>query len=88
MKPRHAAALALVCWYLMVPPINGQELPIAQWNHISSFDTADKCEMERVKLRDSYKNGAPPHNLTREQAINLIIESECLGTDDPRLKGN
>jgi hypothetical protein len=21
MKPRHVAALALVCWYLMVPPV-------------------------------------------------------------------
>lgn len=26
MKPRHAAALALVGWYLMVPPYNGNDL--------------------------------------------------------------
>jgi hypothetical protein len=37
MKPRHAAALALVGWYLMVPPYNDNDLkpqtgvPLYEW---------------------------------------------------------
>jgi hypothetical protein len=37
MKPRHAAALVLVSWYLMVPPLVDEpykvntEAPLASW---------------------------------------------------------
>src|SRR5258707_542280 len=55
----HAAALALVGWYLMVPPHihrNGQVLvgversaAIREWEISNSFDTAADCEEERWK---------------------------------------
>ena len=61
MKPRPAAALALVGWYLMAPPIrwgmlsSGQEgfklassLPLSAWNHVGSFDSAQQCETFRL----------------------------------------
>jgi hypothetical protein len=59
MKLRHTAALALVGWYLMTPPITLKGLadpkatlidgsaPISQWSQESSFDSAEKCEQER-----------------------------------------
>jgi len=31
MKPRHAAALALFSWYLMVPPPDNLKAPISAW---------------------------------------------------------
>jgi hypothetical protein len=37
MNPGHAAAFALVGWYLMVPPESGSKLPISQWDHFWRF---------------------------------------------------
>jgi hypothetical protein len=39
MKPRHAAALALVGWYLMTPPMYERhhidaDVPVSQWQII------------------------------------------------------
>jgi hypothetical protein len=48
MKPRHAAALALVGWYLMVPPrvYNAGNMlhieikaPLSKWERWGSFDS-------------------------------------------------
>ena len=59
MKLRHAAALALVGWYLMVPPIvvrtlgnmigmdADQSAPLSQWTIFRSYDTASSCMAER-----------------------------------------
>jgi hypothetical protein len=57
MNPRHAAALALVGWYLMVPfpdapgkPPNFHA-PLSQWNQMGAFDTAAACDKERESRR-------------------------------------
>jgi len=61
MKPLHAAALALVGWYLMLPPPHteyaqsGQiidvradnEAPLSQWTIARSYDTAAQCMTEK-----------------------------------------
>ena len=54
VKTRHAAALALVGWYLMLPPTDGPGLfgvnpdaPIARWEIQTGFDTARECEHEK-----------------------------------------
>jgi hypothetical protein len=50
MKLPHAAALALMGWYLMVPPTVGPYLrldlsaPVSRWKIVQSFDTATACE--------------------------------------------
>ena len=54
MKFRHAAALALVGWYLMVPPwesCNGafsggpcNPSPLVKWRIVESYDSLSKCE--------------------------------------------
>ncbi|MGA2458365.1 MAG: hypothetical protein ABSF85_12420 [Terriglobales bacterium] len=52
MKPRHAAVLALVGWYLMVLPKSGHTFfPVpVPWNAIQkSFDTAKECEEARAR---------------------------------------
>jgi hypothetical protein len=55
-KLRHAAALALVGWYLMIPPLpttsgwfsnNSGPAPISQWKLWASFDSAMLCEAYR-----------------------------------------
>jgi hypothetical protein len=69
MKPRHAAALALVGWYLMMPPIrlgtltNGQagytiasSLPFSEWSNFGSFDSVQKCDGRRMMDIESAKH--------------------------------
>jgi hypothetical protein len=64
MNLRHAAALALVGWYLMYPPDYMRAGDISGWAVIgSSYDTAKKCRAARWKLlkaqkkRDADPNG-------------------------------
>jgi hypothetical protein len=88
MKLRHAAALALVGWYLMVgfspfpPKVTPQPLhpgetegpPIlSQWQIRRSFDSADKCEQARTELL----------RLTPSVGAADVL---CIASDDPRLK--
>ena len=78
MKLRHTAvALALLGWYLMMPPqtrfwwIGGQRsdtaAPLNRWTNQQSFDRAEKCETARL-------------------ATQVQAGAVCVATDDPRLK--
>ena len=64
MNLRHAAALALVGWYLMVPPdFTGRPhaidsaAPISRWTIVTSFNSADICKKALTELQN--KNGDP-----------------------------
>lgn len=64
MKPRHAAALASIGWYLMVPPVARRmpllletNKPLSQWETRQSFDTAEECKDAQHKIR-GYLNAA------------------------------
>jgi hypothetical protein len=65
MKPRHAAALALVGWYLLAPPIMHDPghwhpnlaAPLNQWIVAKSFDSAVQCEK---RLADDNNNAENP----------------------------
>ena len=88
MTLRHAAALALVGWYLMQPPtIRGKDgksifldhAPLSDWRHITSFDTAKDCE---AALNHIY---ALPTNMAMESGATY---NRCVASDDARLKSN
>jgi hypothetical protein len=87
MKPRHAAALALVGWYLMVPPpdVNwkldgtGPVLPVSKWTHWKSFDTAAQCEQGKLTALQDFDR-ADPH-----AADTFWRFAECIASDDPRV---
>lgn len=51
MKPRHAAALALVGWYLMAPPNKNEDTPISAWIVRRTYDSADACQAGLSKDR-------------------------------------
>ncbi len=84
MNPRHAAALALVGWYLMVPP-NGGGPVSGKWIINSSYDSAKECEKAGEKLRENTQ-----YVLRRNPDAPGIefMAATCIATDDPRLKGN
>jgi hypothetical protein len=62
MKPRRTAALALVGWYLMLPPVDiptgryVEVAPIANWRKLVEYDTFTKCENRRQDDLRSYLN--------------------------------
>jgi hypothetical protein len=104
MKPRHAAALALVGWYLMTPPVSKDgdtvmvggrpfdvSAPISEWHFQGSFDSAVACGTAQNSA-ESFK--VPPGVDPKEQkwlAKNLqsiFALGRCIATDDPRLKPN
>jgi hypothetical protein len=78
MKPRHAAALALVGWYLMVPPgsnpVTGYWKFLSQWKVIGTFDSESTCK----------KTQAASQRLPQQAHAPSI----CIASDDLRLKGN
>jgi hypothetical protein len=115
MNPRHAAALALVGWYLMTPPVASEEnwnrvmppAPLGRWTTRDSFDTSDACKKARDDLiakvdndnADEYERWldgrATSPKLLHEWAARYSLtaattdandRSQCIASDDPRLK--
>jgi hypothetical protein len=88
MKSCHAAALALVGWYLMVPPPgyppSGSE-GIRHWQILSSFDSARECEAERASVKRSAADSAAKSE-TSEPGLQSRLFAVCIATDDPGLE--
>ena len=81
---RHSAALALVGWYLMVPPREEGSsklslgVPISNWVHLDSFDSASECRQTAYRAQEQFKQDP-------ERAVQYAAWM-CIATDDPRLK--
>jgi hypothetical protein len=86
MKFRHAAALALVGWYLMMPPrdhANRQyadtSAPMSQWQQLAAYDSADKCEEAKLKFYKALvKQG-------KKERADFSQNADCVEANDPRL---
>jgi hypothetical protein len=96
MRPSHAAALALVSWYLMVPPLVNApykvdtEAPLASWKTNQTFDTAEECNQYLSSVRGKHENtaSAPLGSIkkgTRAFALQMTF-AQCVSSDDPGLK--
>ena len=92
MNLRHAAALALVGWYLMTPPLYKEganwNAPLSDWSISKSFDSAADCEQARQQLVDQgFKfNNAKTATIDQRQAGAVFMGANCVASDDPRLK--
>jgi hypothetical protein len=96
MTLRHAAALTLMGWYLMVTPAPGTKPvpPLYKWVRLYKFDSASQCEQGVEEYEHPLKagpylgcltaNGAacPPSATQPEEPP----PAKCIATDDPRLK--
>jgi hypothetical protein len=76
--------LALVGWYLLVPPLSSRNsnaveinAPLSNWHIFQSFDSVSECEALRERIRQGEK-GTPYYQ--------AILTSACIASDDPRLK--
>jgi hypothetical protein len=100
MNRRHAAALALVGWYLMVPPIykiaRGQyeldrDAPLTEWINTKGFDSADDCDEGKslnIKQTSNLLRMTFPKrgNFSTDPNWRRAFYGQCIATDDPRLK--
>jgi hypothetical protein len=90
MKLRHAAALALVGWYLITPPIGEDKTgnaipgtmnttaPLSVWLAMNTvFDSLAECKKAQRDLADFQKDDPVRHDAD--------IHGLCVKTDDPRL---
>jgi hypothetical protein len=97
MTLRHAAALAVIGWYLMMPPpywskTNPRNAPLRQWTVFGRYDTAQECSDERTKMIrvqswrffQIWRKACP--TLT-EPSLSLDFKhAQCIASDDPSLK--
>jgi len=90
----HAAALAFVGWYLMVPPYSqgdfNEHAHLSDWKIINSFDTAKECRSHQLFVSertqsDVPQHGDPPTTDKQRYAVSIAL-SACVASDDPRLK--
>lgn len=77
MKPRHAAALALMGWYLMLPPTIGRDQalvyePLSEWKLVDRFKSERGCRQMLAKLIDRLPDTA-------------IDTARCVPSNDPHL---
>src|SRR5215469_1407595 len=96
MKTRYAAALALVVWRLMIPSAGSNAIliaaPLSEWTLSSSYDSAESCESVLTALKTDAFTQAQYDCLSDRSRANLChadvatTNSECVSTDDPRLK--
>jgi len=81
--------------YLLVPPSmpldhpqRETHAPLSRWAQVEAFDSANACETFRQQLMGrAGKVPLQPH-VKRENLKTAVIDSECIATDDPRLKEN
>ena len=96
MKPRHAAALALVGWYLMTPPPPfDPSAPLSKWSRLGKpgkeeYASKEQCMAVREKLQAAFKDpgNIPPEHVTATIMVKAMAHLLCVASDDPRLKGS
>jgi hypothetical protein len=98
----HLAALALVGWYLMMPPDSARiphdvdaDVPLPRWVVITSFDTDESCEKALTDLQNSEQD---PITLDKAGKLKRLqkndaalgkarsLNAACVASDDIRLK--
>jgi hypothetical protein len=85
MTFRRAAALALVGWFLMSPPVLGvqprltfsAEAQLRKWKVVQGFDKATDCN--QALTRRIMDCGNCPF-------LEFWLAAQCIASDDPRLK--
>jgi hypothetical protein len=99
MKPRHAAALALVGWYLIAPwtsaenaweGIMGPSISEGdKWATLDTFDTGSECKRALALGQEQAIKQAkkPKPDASDPDRFYDMNNARCIATDDPRLKG-
>jgi hypothetical protein len=90
LNKNHAAALALVGWYLMTynplttpldKPLDWKP-PLSQWTTLGSYDSAAQCREGSAKLAEAYRS----QKTSDPRMAAVLMSTQCIASDDPRLK--
>ena len=85
MNIRHAAALALVGWYLMMPHRPGETgEALSKWYQSHEFDTEAECNDLLEYDRGLYVGNHSQKHAVQEQ-IRRLRYARCVDANDPRL---
>jgi hypothetical protein len=103
LNRRHLAALALVGWYLIMPPDSAKiphsvdsDVPLSRWTVVTSFDGEDSCEKALTDIQNSEqdpitldKAGKLRRYQRNDAALGKAraLNAACVASDDVRLKG-
>ena len=92
MNLRHVAALALVGWYLMVPPFSAKgvsdDRPLSNWQPVDSYGTLAECEAgKRETVQQMTQLFAEAFKIAPTPKLKALQAGKCIATDDPRLNG-
>jgi hypothetical protein len=83
----HAAALAIVGWYMMMPPtgrdypMGNVDAPLTQWKKRATvYRDQAECEhvLDRIRRNTNAKN--------KQTAVRYYKQAQCVSADDARLK--
>jgi hypothetical protein len=93
MKRSHAAALALVVWYLLYPPWSEKQqglddsLPLNRGYEVATFDSSADCEARKLKVLQEMdkqiQEPTPGKLVTTER---MRHQAKCASADDPCVK--
>jgi hypothetical protein len=95
MNLRHAGALALVGWYLMIPPTRGApaeilyHAPLSRWEVSDQYDGKVECENSLKEIvKNAQHNSDQCTNGDCAVTVAQLAGGRCMASDDPRLKNN
>jgi len=92
MKLNHAAALALVGWYLIGPPLPKLTVepgtPLSAWRILHAYKSAAECKKALPEYRRYMESRTWPSQAAADAAYQVASALMCIAADDPRLKGN
>jgi len=83
MKARHAAALALVGWYLMCPPLCSSSWNKDQMSSCSRGEFNYEAPLDRWFESGEFNSLRKSEISAAEKSAKAICK--CVSTDDPRL---
>jgi hypothetical protein len=91
----HAAALALVGWYIMIPPpapntkqLVDTDAPLSKWKVWIAADSAEACNQKQQELRKAANHAAAedPNRVAAQGYASQMAFSQCISSDDSRLQ--
>jgi hypothetical protein len=97
MNLRHAAALIVVGWFLILPPKDDRSVPLNDWFLFAGpFDSQSQCKSALIQDRQTIREPGAEKKMFQLgigtegniEHLKHIFDyyAECIADDDPRLK--
>jgi hypothetical protein len=92
VNPRHAVALALVGWYLMVPPVESctgafsggacHPVPLEKWQIVGTYDSPSGCEkVKKLWIQKGRMYLADMEASSRSRTTRMSLDEASATTD-------